>query len=168
MANCYSNAAYAYDFDAAPDYGMAPGASPAARPQERPRFDVYTGEGREASQTVSPAFTHVVKVIVALGILAFAICMGRVALAGLTAASLNANASLTEDLETAKDHSGELEISVSVYGADLRIRDIATGALSMVEPDGVTVLDLSAPSDGDHADDAASDSASSAAPGQSE
>ena len=136
MAYYDSNAAYAYDFEAMP----APAARPetGAAPAERPRFDVYTGEGREANQVVSPVFTHVVKVFCVLVALFFAI-----GIAGVTASVLNTNAALNSSLETAQDESSNLEVMNSVYGADTRIRDLATGTLGMVEPEDTTVLDLS-------------------------
>ena len=128
MAYYDSNAAYAYDFEAMP----APAARPetGAAPAERPRFDVYTGEGREANQVVSPVFTHVVKVFCVLVALFFAIGIARVAIAGVTASVLNTNAALNSSLETAQDESSNLEVMNSVYGADTRIRDLATGTLA--------------------------------------
>lgn len=56
---------------------------------------------------------------------------------------LNTNAALNSSLETAQDESSNLEVMNSVYGADTRIRDLATGTLGMVEPEDTTVLDLS-------------------------
>lgn len=143
MAYYDSNAAYAYDFEAAPDLQAQPRVAPRTAPGARPHFDVYTGEGREANQVVSPVFTHVVKVFCALVAIFFAIGLARVAIAGVTAAELNANAALTSSLEEAQDESSSLEVMNSVYGADTRIRDLATGTLGMVEPEDTTVLDLS-------------------------
>lgn len=164
MAYYDSNAAYAYDFEAAPAPSARPGAAPSAAPAERPRFDVYTGEGREANQVVSPVFTHVVKVFCALVALFFVIGLARVTIAGATASALNANAELTSSLEAAQDESSNLEVMNSVYGADTRIRDLATGTLGMVEPEDTTVLDLS---QGSKAQGAADASASSDGAGAS-
>lgn len=165
MAYYDSNAAYAYDFEAAPSFEAQPRVAPRTTPTERPRFDVYTGEGREANQVVSPIFTHVVKVFCVLAALFCLIGVGRVAVASITAGSLNANAKLTTSLEEAQAESSSLEVMNSVYGADTRIRDLATGTLGMVEPEDKTILDLSksAPaSDDATASDADASSAASA------
>ena len=136
-----SNAAYAYDMRAA---APAPRpAAPAPAPEARPRFDVYTGAGREADQVVSPVFTHVVKVFCVLAALVFVIGLARVGLASLTAAELNANATTSNELSTARDQTGDLEVMRSVYGADSRIRDLAEDTLGMVEPKDTITLDLS-------------------------
>lgn len=151
MAYHNTNTAFAYDMQAAPAYGTeAPCRAPEVR--ERPRFDVYTGAGREANQVVSPAFTHVLKVFCVLAALVFTIGLTRVGLATLTAAELNANATVSNDLATARDQSGDLEVMRSVYGADSRIRDLAEDTLGMVEPTSRITLDLS---DGAGAADAA-------------
>ena len=140
-----SSAAYAYDMRAA---APAPRpAAPAPAPEARPRFDVYTGAGREADQVVSPVFTHVVKVFCVLAALVFVIGLARVGLASLTAAELNANATTSNELSTARDQTGDLEVMRSVYGADSRIRDLATSTLGMVEPEETVTLDLSASAD---------------------
>ncbi|OUO22469.1 hypothetical protein [Collinsella sp. An307] len=135
-----TNAAYAYDMQAVPAYAPA---APAPRTQERPRFDVYTGQGREANQLVSPAFTHVLKVFAVLVALVFTIGMARVGIASLTAAELNANATVSNELTAARDQSGDLEVMRSVYGADARIRDLAEDTLGMVEPASRITLDMS-------------------------
>lgn len=136
-----SSAAYAYDMRAA---APAPRpAAPAPAPEARPRFDVYTGAGREADQVVSPVFTHVVKVFCVLAALVFVIGLARVGLASLTAAELNANATTSNELSTARDQTGDLEVMRSVYGADSRIRDLAEDTLGMVEPKDTITLDLS-------------------------
>lgn len=163
MAYYDSNAAYAYDFEASPIPSARPAETPSTSPAGRPRFDVYTGEGREANQMVSPVFTHVVKVFCALVALFCAIGVGRVAVASVTAAALNANAELTSSLEAAQDESSNLEVMNSVYGSDSRIRDLATGTLGMVEPEDKTILDLSQDAAA-HAD-ASSGAADSAAAG---
>lgn len=135
-----TNAAYAYDMQAVPVY--APQA-PAQRTQERPRFDVYTGQGLEANQPVSPAFTHVLKVFCVLVALVFTIGVARVGIASLTTAELNANATVSNELTAARDQSGDLEVMRSVYGADSRIRDLAEDTLGMVEPTSRITLDMS-------------------------
>ena len=56
-----SNAALAYDMNAMPAYREAPLAPVAPREQRMPRFDVYTGAGRQANQAVSPVFMSVLK-----------------------------------------------------------------------------------------------------------
>lgn len=164
MAYYDSNAAYAYDFEAAPNVEAQPRVAPRTTPAERPHFDVYTGEGREANQVVSPVFTHVVKVFCVLAALFCLIGAGRVAVASITAASLNANAKLTTSLEEAQAESSSLEVMNSVYGADTRIRDLATGTLGMVEPKDKTVLDLSksAPASSDAATSSDADASSAA------
>lgn len=134
-----SNAAYAYDMQPQP----APSREAAPRVQERPRFDVYAGEGRAANQAVSPVFTHVIKVFCVLVALFCTIGLGRVAIAGVTTAALNQNAAITSDLESAQDESASLEVMRSVYGADTRIRDLALG-YGMVEPEGSVTLDFTA------------------------
>lgn len=143
-----SNAAIAYDMHAA----YAPG-SPVAAPRapqtgERPHFDVYTGAGRETNQIVSPMFTHVVKVFCVLVALVFTIGVARVTIASATAAALNASATTTASLESAQDTSKNLEVMRSVYGADTRIRDLATSTLGMVEPSETVTLDVSTPASG--------------------
>ena len=133
-----SNAALAYDMNAMPAYREAPQAPVAPREQRTPRFDVYTGAGRQANQAVSPVFMSVLKtfcIIAAIGV-------ARVALAGITAQVLNSNAALTNTLEKATDESSDLEVMHSVYGADTRIRDLA-GAYGMVEPSESVTLDFS-------------------------
>ena len=129
-----SNAALAYDMNAMPAYREAPQAPVAPREQRTPRFDVYTGAGRQANQAVSPVFMSVLKT--------FCIIAARVALAGVTAQVLNSNAALTNTLEKATDESSDLEVMHSVYGADTRIRDLA-GAYGMVEPSESVTLDFS-------------------------
>ena len=123
-----SNAALAYDMNAMPAYREAPQAPVAPREQRTPRFDVYTGAGRQANQAVSAVF--------------MTIGVARVALAGVTAQVLNGNAELTNTLEKATDESSNLEVMHSVYGADTRIRDLA-GAYGMVEPSESVTLDFS-------------------------
>lgn len=135
-----TNAAYAYDMQAVPAYAPA---APAPRTQERPRFDVYTGQGLEANQPVSPAFTHVLKVFCVLVALVFTIGVARVGIASLTTAELNANATVSNELTAARDQSGDLEVMRSVYGADSRIRDLAEDTLGMVEPPSRITLDMS-------------------------
>ncbi len=145
MAYFDSSAAYAYDdMQAAPLVRPQRQAEPNSAPSARPRFDVYTGEGREANQLVSPVFTHVVKVFCVLAALFCAIGVARVAIAGVTTSMLNDNAQLTSSLEAAQDESSTLEVMNSVYGSDSRIRDLATGTLGMVEAEDTVTLDLSA------------------------
>ena len=123
---------------------------------------------------MSPVFTHVVKVFCVLVALFFAIGIARVAIAGVTASVLNTNAALNSSLETAQDESSNLEVMNSVYGADTRIRDLATGTLGMVEPEDTTVLDLSqdasaqaGSADGQGAGSAATDAADAGSSGAS-
>lgn len=141
-----SNTAYAYDMQAAPSYdtygAQAPAHHPQEQPQTHPRFDVYTGAGREASQTVSPEFMHVIKVCCVLISLMAVIGLARVTLATITTAELNANAEISTQLTQARDATSDLEVMRSVYGADTRIRDIATQTLGMVEPEGHVTLDV--------------------------
>ncbi len=158
MGYSTSNAAYAYDMQAAPAYGdefYAPAER--ARVSEQPRFDVYTGAGREANQEVSPAFLHVLKVFCVLAALVVSIGLARVTIASVTTASLNANATISEELSEATDESADLEVMRSVYGSDTRIRDLAVNTLGMVEPEGSVTLDLS--DDADSADTADVDAA---------
>ena len=51
-----SNAALAYDMNAMPAYREAPQAPVAPREQRTPRFDVYTGAGRQANQAFLKRF----------------------------------------------------------------------------------------------------------------
>lgn len=139
-----SNAAYAYDMQAAPAYSPElerPVEAP--RTSARPRFDVYTGAGREANQAVSPAFMRVLKVFCVLAALVVVVGLARVTIASATAATLNANAQVANELSAAQDESADLEVMRSVYGADTRVRDLATETLGMVEPEGSVTLDLS-------------------------
>ena len=136
-----SNAAVAYDMNAAPAYREAPTTGAPAVTQT-PRFDVYTGAGREANQQVSPAFVKVLAVCLALVAAFFAIGIARVTLAGMTASVLNDNAELTSTLEKETDESSDLEVMNSVYGADTRIRDLA-GTYGMTEPSDSVTLDFS-------------------------
>ena len=132
-----SSAALAYDMNAMPAYRETPQAPVAPREQRTPRFDVYTGAGRQANQAVSPVFMSVLKTVCIM-----TIGVARVALAGITAQVLNGNAELTNTLEKATDESSDLEVMHSVYGADTRIRDLA-GAYGMVEPSESVTLDFS-------------------------
>lgn len=116
-----SNAAYAYDMQPETYAGHASAPTPSARP----RLDVVTGAGREASQEVSPQFTHCVKVFAVLAVLFVAIGVFRVALAGLTTATLNNAATLSNELTEAQEQSSELEVMRAVYGSSTRIRDLA-------------------------------------------
>ncbi len=142
MARTTSNAALAYDMDA-PAYGYGSAAGAALREAQRPRFDVYTGEGRQTDQVVSPEFTRVIKVFAALVVLFFAVGVARVAIAGVTTAELNAGAAAVNELSAARDASGDLEVMRSVYGSDTRIRDIAVNTYGMTEPTSSVTLDLS-------------------------
>lgn len=143
MAYFDSNAAYAYDYQAQAYSEPVRRERPEERPAKRPRLDVVPGAGREANQAVSPVFTHVVKVFAALVLLFVSIGLARVTIAGYTTSMLNANAELSSSLEAARDESSNLEVMNSVYGADTRIRDLAIGALGMVEPEDSITLDLS-------------------------
>ena len=135
-----SNAALAYDMSAMPAYRETPQAPVAPREQRTPRFDVYTGAGRQANQAVSPVFMSVLKTFCIIA--AIFMTIAREALAGVTAQVLNSNAALTNTLEKATDESSDLEVMHSVYGADTRIRDLA-GAYGMVEPSESVTLDFS-------------------------
>lgn len=137
-----SNAAFAYDMNTAPAYREEVPEVSAPRVDERPQFSVYTGAGRAANQATSPVFTHVLKVFAALAVLAVVIGLGRVTVASMTAATLNANAEMTTTLEKASAESKDLEVMRSVYGADTRIRELATG-YGMTESDGSVTVDLS-------------------------
>lgn len=137
-----SNAAVAYDMNAAPAYREAPRRSAAPAVQQTPRFDVYTGAAREANQEVSPVFVKVLAVFVAIAVAFVAIGAVRVALAGMTATVLNDNATLTDTLEKETSESSDLEVMNSVYGADTRIRDLA-GTYGMTEPSESVTLDFS-------------------------
>ena len=132
-----SSAALAYDMNAMPAYRETPQAPVAPREQRTPRFDVYTGAGRQANQAVSPVFMSVLKTFCIIA----AIFM-TIGVAGVTAQVLNSNAELTNTLEKATDESSDLEVMHSVYGADTRIRDLA-GAYGMVEPSESVTLDFS-------------------------
>lgn len=154
MAYFDSNAAYALDYQAQPNYAPDYERAPLERPSERPRFDVLTGAGREANQIVSPAFTHVVKVFAVLVFLFVSIGVVRVTLASVTTSMLNQNAELSASLEAAHDESSNLEVMKTVYGADTRIRDLATGTLGMVEPEQGITLDLSETADAEDGADA--------------
>ena len=137
-----SNAAYAYDLQ--PDAAMfEPAYAPAPAPvaPARPRLDVVTGAGREASQAVSPVFTHCIKVFCVLAALFCAIGLIRVTIAGVTAASMNTAASLSNELTAAQEESANLEVMRSVYGASTRIRDLAEG-YGMVTAEGNVTLDF--------------------------
>ena len=104
-----SNAALAYDMNAMPAYREAPQAPVAPREQRTPRFDVYTGAGRQANQAVSPVFMSVLKTFCIIAAIFMTIGVARVALAGITAQVLNSNAALTNTLEKATDESSDLE-----------------------------------------------------------
>lgn len=137
-----SNAAYAYDMQADPSI-FEPAYAPAPAPvaPARPRLDVVTGAGREASQAVSPAFTHCIKVFCVLAALFCLLGAVRVTIAGATAATLNDAASLSNELTTAQEESASLEVMRSVYGASTRIRDLAEG-YGMVAAEGGVTLDF--------------------------
>lgn len=120
-----SNAALAYDMNAMPAYREAPQVPVAPREQRTPRFDVYTGAGRQANQAVSPVFMSVLKTFLHhCGYLHDDWRRPRGA-CRRTAQVLNSNAELTNTLEKATDESSDLEVMHSVYGADTRIRDLA-------------------------------------------
>ena len=131
-----SSAALAYDMNAMPAYRETSQAPVAPREQRTPRFDVYTGAGRQANQAVSPVFMSVLKTFCIIAAIFMTIGVARVALAGVTAQEL------TSTLEKATDESSDLEVMHSVYGADTRIRDLA-GAYGMVEPSESVTLDFS-------------------------
>lgn len=130
-----SNAAYAYDMQPETYAGHASAPTPSARP----RLDVVTGAGREASQEVSPQFTHCVKVFAVLAVLFVAIGVFRVALAGLTTATLNNAATLSNELTEAQEQSSELEVMRAVYGSSTRIRDLAEGYGMVAADSGITL-----------------------------
>ena len=130
-----SNAAYAYDMQPETYAGHASAPTPSARP----RLDVVTGAGREASQEVSPQFTHCVKVFAVLAVLFVAIGVFRVALAGLTTATLNNAATLSNELTEAQEQSSELEVMRAVYGSSTRIRDLAEGYDMVTADSGITL-----------------------------
>lgn len=138
-----SNAAFAYDVQpsAAPDR-LRREAGP--RVDARPSLHVVTGEGREANQAVSPAFLGVIKVACVLIALFVVVGLARVGLATATAATLNSNAALSNELDAGRDESSNLEVMQSVYGSPTRIRDLASGQLGMVDAENSVTLDLSA------------------------
>ena len=80
-----SSAALAYDMNAMPAYRETPQAPVAPREQRAPRFDVYTGAGRQANQAVSPVFMSVLKTFCIIAAIFMTIGVARVALAGVTA-----------------------------------------------------------------------------------
>ena len=80
-----SSAALAYDMNAMPAYRETPQAPVAPREQRTPRFDVYTGAGRQANQAVSPVFMSVLKTFCIIAAIFMTIGVARVALAGVTA-----------------------------------------------------------------------------------
>lgn len=79
-----SSAALAYDMNAMPAYRETPQAPVAPREQRAPRFDVYTGAGRQANQAVSPVFMSVLKTFCIIAAIFMTIGVARVALAGVT------------------------------------------------------------------------------------
>lgn len=143
MAYYNSNAARAYDMqdEAYEPYGAYAPAAP--REEVRPRLDVLTGAGREANQGVSPLFTTVAKVAVAMVLVLFAVGAVRVALGSMTTVALNANAEMTTAISEAHQEASDLEVKRSVYGSRARIRDLAADTLGMVEAEGGVTLDLS-------------------------
>lgn len=143
MAQSPYNTALAYDFDAAPAYAPAPARREAPAVAERPRFDVYTGEGRAADQEVSPVFMSVLRVCAVLVATVVIIGFARVSIATFTTAALNANAELETALEEAETEAKELEVMRTVYGSETRIRDLATG-YGMVESGDTVTLDFTA------------------------
>lgn len=139
-----SNAAYAYDMRPQTHAGYAPAPTPAenARPRlenARPRLDVVAGAGREASQDVSPQFTHCVKVFAVLAVLFVALGLFRVTLAGLTTSTLNSAATLSNELTEEQEQSSDLEVMRAVYGSSTRIRDLAEGYGMVAAESGVTL-----------------------------
>ncbi len=164
MAYRASNAAYAYDMydydmyeaqpQIAPEYEREQQGAPAA--YERPHLDVVTGAGREANQAVSPVFAHVAKLACLAAVFIFTVGFARISIASVTTAQLNANSTLTSTLESAHQQSSDLQVMRSVYGSETRIRELATGALGMVVPEGEgTTIDLSSESSKDSAQDSA-------------
>ncbi len=105
-----SNAAYAYDMR--PE--VYEGHVPAPAQSSRPRLDVVSGAGRETSQDVSPQFTHCVKLFAVLAVMFVALGLFRVTLAGLTTATLNNAATLSNALTEAQEQSSELEVMRAV------------------------------------------------------
>ena len=130
-----SNAAYAYDMR--PD--VYEGYVPAPAQSSRPRLDVVSGAGRETSQDVSPQFTHCVKLFAVLAVMFVALGLFRVTLAGLTTATLNNAATLSNALTEAQEQSSELEVMRAVYGSSTRIRDLAEGYGMVAADSGITL-----------------------------
>lgn len=150
MAYRASNAAYAYDMYDMQPQSYSEQAQPVVQaPVARPSLHVVTGEGLEADQAVSPVFMHVVKLFCVLVALVFAVGLARIAMAGVTTSLLNDNAQISSSLETAQKNSSDLQVMRSVYGSKTRIRELATGALGMVEAEDGTTIDLSGASSTD-------------------
>ena len=150
MAYRASNAAYAYDMYDMQPQSYSEQAQPVVKaPVARPSLHVVTGEGLEADQAVSPVFMHVVKLFCVLVALVFAVGLARIAMAGVTTSLLNDNAQISSSLETAQKNSSDLQVMRSVYGSKTRIRELATGALGMVEAEDGTTIDLSGASSTD-------------------
>lgn len=142
MAN-YGNAAYAYDMQAAPEFAPTqPQRRPQTPAQARPRFDVYTGAGNDANQVVSPVFMSVIKTFCVLFVLFGIIGLGRVALAGFTTATLNANAQIQTQMEETAANCKDLEVMRAVYGSESRIRELAEG-YGLSSPESTLTLDFS-------------------------
>ena len=84
-----------------------------------------------------------VKVACVLALIFCAVGAARVAIADVTTATLNANAEMTNAIETAQEQASNLEVMRSVYGSHTRIRDLAADTLGMVEAEGGVTIDLS-------------------------
>ncbi|MDO4436927.1 MAG: hypothetical protein Q4B77_03140 [Coriobacteriaceae bacterium] len=140
MAYYTSNAAYAYDAlpESYPGYAPAQNA-PAPEPHKPRKLGVVTGAGREASQDVSPQFTHCLRVVAALVAVLFVLGVFRVTLASMTAGALNEAATLSNQLTEAQLQSADLEVMRSVYGSSTRIRDLAEGYGMVAAQEGVTL-----------------------------
>ena len=132
-----SNAAYAYDMR--PDVYEGRVHVPAPAQSSRPRLDVVSGAGRETSQDVSPQFTHCVKLFAVLAVMFVALGLFRVTLAGLTTATINNAATLSNALTEAQEQSSELEVMRAVYGSSTRIRDLAEGYGMVAADSGITL-----------------------------
>lgn len=132
-----SNAAYVYDMR--PDVYEGRVHVPAPAQSSRPRLDVVSGAGRETSQDVSPQFTHCVKLFAVLAVMFVALGLFRVTLAGLTTATLNNAATLSNALTEAQEQSSELEVMRAVYGSSTRIRDLAEGYGMVAADSGITL-----------------------------
>lgn len=115
-------------------------------PQVAPRtpFEVHEGSGLDARarQGVSPEFLRRAQKLVLVAIALAVIFAARICIFTATAAQLNANAELRDQVDTATQLERDLKVTTSTLSSASRIDSIATQNYGMVRASDTEIMSL--------------------------